>query len=128
MRVEVVVHTVGKGIEEFFHPRRAFGVNSGGLHRIQKQAGPDIVEQRRFPFHLCQSANRFDVILFDTEKVVFALGIQQAKNDICIRFSIDMRDTPAIPDDGNALCARFPAGNFGGGLPREGSSGEQKSK
>ena len=113
MGMQVVIDPIGKGITQFLKPNRTFFVHRFGFFLTHKHLGSQIAVQSLFSFDLCQTAGGPDIIAFYPGKIIFALGIEQSKDGICITDAVDVRHPEFIANDFYAIGLFHPLVHLG---------------
>jgi hypothetical protein len=107
--VEVEIQAVGKRVHELSQPRRASRVVLLQLRRVDEQLRAQVLVDLRLPLGLRQAPHGVDVVRLDAIEVVLGLRVLHAEDRVGVGSSVDVRDAPIVPDDGDSGGLLAPA-------------------
>ena len=135
MRGQVIVQAVGPAGHQRLEPGRRLVVLRFQVHRVDEQLHPQVAVDLLLPFGLGQPPHRVDEVGLDAVEVVLGLGVHQPEDGVGVGLGRDVRDAPVVADDGHALGAGLPGGDFGGdgrggrfALAGEAGGGDEESQ
>ena len=130
VRGQVEVQAVGPAVHQRLEP--GFGLRVVGLelHGINEQLHAQVAIDRALALRLGEAALRVDEVGLDAVEVVFSLRVHQPEHDIGVGLGVDVGHAPVVADDGDAIGALLPGGNFRadgrGGRLRRRARGQRK--
>jgi hypothetical protein len=127
--VEVEIQAIGKCVHELAQPRGAGRVVLLHLRRVDEELHAQVLVDFRLAFGFGEAPHGVDVVRLDAIEVVFGLRVLHAEDRVGVGFSVDVRNAPIVPDDGDSRGLLAPARQFGfGWLESEGGGGSGENQ
>src|SRR6516225_4232690 len=109
MAIEVIIQAVRPCDHQFLQPQRTTLIVALQVFCVDKQALAQIAEDIRLTLGLAEPAQGHHIVSLYAWKVILSLCVESAEDCVCVGLSVDMSNSPLVPDDADAACLMLPA-------------------